>query len=304
MAELTAKISTTRGRPLRLKLGTAARLRSSIKRAVENSLTPQQIFSHYVDISTLHGINYACENTALLRRLFWSCCMIAGAIYFVDKLRKGIDEYTSYPFSTLSTLEYVERLTFPAISLCLVNSYNFTKLQESKLRPSYDRHAMLLEKKNKDSNIDITGKELSDSLQSVSIPIEKIFLDCEWIARDTRDPSVNKSLCGTMNFTHYFNELSQRCFTFNPGKDGHRLLSVDHPGLSYAYELKVDLKSNEAVSTEDYGGLMVVLHDQSNPAVMSTGFMLAPGFTTYVRMSRIEVLFFSYTTFFFFFSYE
>ena len=215
--------------------------------------------------------------------------MVCGAIYFVDKLKKGIDKYTTYPFSTLSTMTYVENLTFPAISVCLVNSYNLSKLKENNIQLSYGKSAILLDKNRADDDIDIPGDKLIEIMRDISIPIDEIFLQCEWIKRDTRDPSVNKSTCGTFNFTSYFNEQSQRCYTLNSGKSGHRLLTVDHSGLSYAYELLFNLKSHEAVWSFPYGGIKVILHDQSHPPAMSEGFMISPGFSTYVKMVKTEV---------------
>ena len=261
---------------------------------LSHRLSPREIFKQYVDSSTLHGFNYACVDTAsFLRRLIWSLFIIAGALYFVLKLRKGIAEYTDYPFSTLSYTTFVDQLTFPAISLCLVNSYDMKRLEQSRLRINITGTGPMFSKRQDPfddvDDFDIPGDEFIGNLHDISIGLDEVFLRCDWIARDTYDPNVGKTKCDPSNFTSYFNDQLQLCYILNPGTHRHRILNISHMGLKHAFELSIHLRSDAAVPVFPYADLKVVLHHQSQHARMSDGFLIAPGFSTYVKMSQIEV---------------
>lgn len=266
-----------------------SRLKSRLRSIVEERLTVKQIFQRYVEHSTLHGFLYTCSDTFLIRRVIWACLMILGAIYFFVKLYEGIIEYFEYPFSTLTTVDYVERLDFPAISFCLINSFSAIALQESKFQPLYQNRTFPISNLWKDPGFDVPGEEMINELRKVSLNIDDIFEECEWIKRDTNHPSVAPNKCETSNFTTYFNHAGQLCYTLNSGEEGHPLLHVTHGGMNYGYEALFDLKTDIAFREHSFTGMKVIFHSQNEPPNMDTGFIITPGFKHFIKMSMEEV---------------
>ena len=264
-------------------------LKTRLRKIVEERLTVKQIFSRYVEDSTLHGFLYTCSDTYLLRRFLWACLMILGAIYFLVKLREGITEYFEYPFSTLSTVDFPDEMVFPAISFCLVNSYKENNLNTSKLQPLYQTGRFPLQSSWTDPGYDLSGEKLQEELESVSLRPEDVFEECDWIKRDTQHPSVKPNKCDVGNFTSFFNNMEQKCFTLNSGQKDHPLLKVSHNGLNYGYEALFDMQSQEALQVQPYTGLKVYIHSQHEPPGSGSSFLLSPGFYYYVNMEVHEV---------------
>lgn len=271
----------------KLRRGTIrASLKDRLRKIIDERLTIRQIFQRYVEHSTLHGFRYTCSDTYFIRRLIWSVLMILGAAYFIWKLKEGIIEYFDYPFSTLFMVSYTTKLNYPAISICPLNSYKLHELENTPLRRLKDR--LPLDKSWKDPGFDISGDEYAKYLYNISYKIEELMKDCDWIKRDTNHPDKQPNPCGTSNFTMFFNKRGQLCYTLNSGKDGHPLLSVQHAGLNYGYELLFDLNNSEALKSFLYTGMRIIIHDQDEPPVMEEGFSISPGFKTFVKLSRVE----------------
>ncbi|XP_047145155.1 acid-sensing ion channel 1B isoform X2 [Hydra vulgaris] len=262
--------------------------KKKLKEIAEERLNAKEIFSRYIEASTLHGYAYVCSDTFYIRRVLWAVLMLLGGIYFVFKLKVGIIEYFQYPFSTLSTEDFPEVLTFPAISICPINNFNISRVQNSILKQLYDADRLPLDKNWIDPGFDIPGNELADILKRSSLQIDKMHFYCDWISRNTTHPYIGPNPCGIENFTEYFNFKDQLCFTLNSGKKGFNLLSVDHEGLTYGYELGLDVHTNEIISSYPYNGIKLIIHNQQESPVMSDGFVISPGDRTFIKMATVE----------------
>ena len=265
-------------------------LKERLRKIAEERLTIKQIFKRYVDQSTLHGFRYTCTNTYYVRRFLWACLMILGAVYFVIKLHEGILHYYSYPFSTLSTLEYVEgSMPFPAISFCTVNQFKVNQLANSSLRRLYLQDRLPLSRNWSEPDYDIPGDELKREMERVSLSIKDIFKECDWIRRDTSHPMVPHRNCSTANFTSFFSDSGELCFTLNSGQDNHPKLEVDHFGVLYGYEALFDFNNDDVIPFNDYTGIRVIVHDPKDLPVGKVGFLVSPGFKMFINMQRTEV---------------
>ena len=277
------------------KVSLKTSLKDRLRKIAEERLTIKQIFQQYVDSSTLHGFRYTCSGDSYyVRRFIWACLMIMGAVYFVVKLEGGIVEYFSYPFSTLSTLEYVtDTMPFPAITFCSVNQFRLDRLMRSEENPALHRlfteNRLPLLKNWTDPGFDVPGQELHDELKSVSLNIDDIFKNCDWIKRDTAHPEIKARECSSFNFTTHFSETGQICFTLNSGKEGHHELDVENFGIKFGYEAMFDFNNEHVVPYIDYTGLHVIVHDQKEQPTGKVGFLISPGFKVFVNMQREEV---------------
>ena len=275
-------------------------LKNKLRQIARDRLTIKQIFRQYVDQSTLHGFRYTCSGDSYyVRRFLWACLMIMGAVYFIVKLKGGIIEYFSYPFSTLSTLEYVsDSMPFPAITFCSVNQFKLDRLRNSPLHRLYMEDRLPLLKNWTDPGFDIPGTELHDELVKVSLNIDDIFKECDWIRRDSDHPMIPHRNCSSRNFTTHFSETGQICFTLNSGKENHNKLEVENFGLKFGYEALFDFNNNDnVIPYSEYTGLHVIIHDQKEQPTGKVGFVISPGFKFFVNLQREEVCTFLLSSF-------
>ena len=273
----------------RVKLRERLKLKERMRELADKRLTMKQVFSRYVESSTLHGFRYTCMQTYLIRRVLWACLMILGACYFILKLKDGLVMYYNYPFSTKATLVYVEKLQYPAISFCPINQFKYSEIKNSSLHKLYQDNMLPIGSNWTYPGYDVPGPELVNETAKASFSIGDIFQECDYISRDTDAPGVNYRNCSKANFTNYFSESGQLCYTLNSGNVGHKMLEVDHEGLRHGYELMFDVFNNEAVSHNMITGIKVIIHDQAEPPVSSNGFIITPGFKSFISMQTIQV---------------
>ena len=260
-----------------------------MRELAEKRLTMKQVFKRYVESSTLHGFRYTCMETYLVRRVLWACLMILGASYFILRLKEGLVMYYRYPFSTKATLSYAENLQFPAISFCPINQFQESKIKNSVLYKLQIDNMLPLGSNWSDPGYDIPGEQLVEEIIKTSLSIDDIFQECDFISRDTDHPETDPRNCTTKNFTSYISESGQICYTLNSGQIGHDMFQVDHEGLRYGFELLFDIRNNETISHHRYTGMQVIIHDQSEPPASSSGFVISPGFQSFVNMKKIQV---------------
>ena len=284
----TAKNTYKASAKFKEKLNIREKLKSQMRKIAEQRLTVKQVFKRYVESSTLHGFRYTCSDTYFIRRAVWALLMVLGAIYFVVKLKEGVVEYLSYPFSTLSTIEYVDTLKFPAISFCTINQFRKSEIKSSALHPLYKDKRLPIESNWLDPGFDICGEQLVNEIRKTSFSLPDIYLGCEYINADTVHPKLPVRNCSMLNFRSYFSERGQVCFTLNSAATGN-LMEVESEGLKHGYEVIFDLKNYDAVINEDYSGMQVIIHDQNETPVSQTGFFIPPGTKTIVSMEKTEV---------------
>lgn len=273
----------------RIKLKQKLALKDRMRQLVQERLTVRQIFRRYVDSSTLHGFCYVASDTFMIRRIIWALLMIIGAVYFLIKLKDGIIRFQSYPFTTKANTLYVNDLDFPAISICPINNLNAERFQGTILDRIYKEHGFPISTNWTDPGFDVDGDTLVDAMINSSFKISELTHECDFVSRDTEHPFEATRDCGPHNFTSFLTENGEVCFTVNSGKDNHPMMNVDQPGLRYAYELKFDMRSEEAVITHPYNGIRIILHEQKESPLSKTGFVLKTGAKSFVMMHKVEV---------------
>lgn len=205
--------------------------KKKMRRLSKNRLTLRQVFLRYADTSTLHGFRFCCTNTYTARRVFWAALMIIGSVYFIIKLRDGLYRYYDYPFSTKTTTQYADNLTFPAISFCPINPFNRSKIQTSSvLERLFTENRFPIHNNWSRPDYDVPGSDLVESVWNTSFLIEDLFKDCDYIQKDTDNPNVRPRPCSHRNFTTYISKKGQLCFTLNSHQAGHEVLQVTDAG--------------------------------------------------------------------------
>ncbi|XP_065648379.1 acid-sensing ion channel 1A [Hydra vulgaris] len=263
--------------------GMKARFARRMEKIVEERMTVKQIFNRYVQTSTLHGFRFIFMDTFIVRRVLWTILTLTMATIFFKELRNSINLFYEYPFTTTSTIQYEPSLTFPAISVCNLNHFLLSKIKKSKLKPLYDQGRLPFDNNLENPGFDIQGDELYNILKTSSQSIDEIFLSCEWKSRDTAKNGVPNP-CKPNNFTVYSGLYGQSCYTFNPGVSGYPLLSLSETGVNMGFKLELDLKSKDSLQGIQEIGAIVIVHHQQETPVLQAGFVVSPGFQTFVEI--------------------
>ena len=80
----------------------------------------------------------------------------------------------------------------------------------------------------------------------------------------------------------------QTCYTFNSGINSE-ILTLNETGLNMAFKLELDLQVKDSVQSLEEVGVNIVIHDQDETPLHHAGFIVSPGFQTFVEMKVKKV---------------
>ena len=66
-------------------------------------------------------------------------------------------------------------------------------------------------------------------------------------------------------------------------------LKLNETGLGLAFKLELDLQTSESLRAVEEVGLRVVVHDQDETPLQTAGFVISPGFQSFVEISVRQV---------------
>lgn len=98
--------------------------------------TSWQSFTHR---STLHGLRFifpyssSSSHRSTSRRLLWSLALLASLFLLVLESTERLAYFLSYPHVTSVDAVVSGSLVFPAVTVCNLNAYRFTRLTQSDL---------------------------------------------------------------------------------------------------------------------------------------------------------------------------
>ncbi|XP_031210416.1 acid-sensing ion channel 2 isoform X4 [Mastomys coucha] len=238
----------------------------------EGSLQPSSI-QIFANTSTLHGIRHIFVYGPLtIRRVLWAVAFVGSLGLLLVESSERVSYYFSYQHVTKVDEVVAQSLVFPAVTLCNLNGFRFSRLTTNDLYHAGELLALL------DVNLQIPDPHLAD-------------------------PTVLEALRQKANFKHYkpkqFSMLEflhrvftkyGKCYMFNSGEDGKPLLTTVKGGTGNGLEIMLDIQQDEYLpiwgETEETtfeAGVKVQIHSQSEPPfIQELGFGVAPGFQTFV----------------------
>ncbi|XP_070576557.1 acid-sensing ion channel 3-like [Ptychodera flava] len=256
--------------------------------AHKKSLFFQEMYGFCKEIS-IGGMKYlANPSYGILRRLFWSLIVILAACVLCLQIYMSVATYGAYPSNTNQQIEYVNVLTFPAVTIC-----NFNPFRKSIVDEMSPFVTQLIENMFPVYGVDypapnFTGLDFTDYSMTAfrlhtSHKLTDTIFRCTWKGQP----------CSTDNFTMILTDLGV-CYTFNSGSSGSQSQTVQAPGSRFALQLLLDVQQWDYIlGPTEVAGFKVILHDQGDtPRARDCGFAIAPGFTSVVsiKQSRIRNL--------------
>ncbi|XP_061442893.1 acid-sensing ion channel 3 isoform X2 [Rhineura floridana] len=262
----------------------------------------------FASASSLHGVSHIFAYGSLsFRRMVWTLFFLGSLGLLALVCMERIAYFFTYPQVTKLDEVTVPSLTFPAVTICNLNGFRFSKITRNDLYHVGDLLA-LLSSRHEISNAHLADPETLAALQEKAsfrgfkaLP----FNMAEFYNRTGHDlgemlwqctfRGVN---CSASNFTVIFTRLG-KCYTFNSGAPGHELLTTVKGGTGNGLELMMNIQQDEylpvwgdADETSYEAGVMVQIHGQEEPpSVDQLGFGVAPGFQTFVSCQQQRLLY-------------
>ena len=227
-------------------------------------------FNELVSNSTLHGLHFCFDKRHFIRRICWTLLILLALGLLVQKLYESTRHFFSYPFSTTTTIKYKDNMLFPAVSICNLNDVRYSVMKGTKL------HNAIV---NKGDVFSLDGKEYTDTIRRANHRLQDMLTDCR----------IKNMPCTVKNFTEFNHNQGDRCFTFNSGQRGHKLITVNNTGLKQALEMTINIEHHDYFNDTFGSGLHLILHGQDETPVKMQGVILSPGFKTYIEVKKRKV---------------
>ena len=226
--------------------------------------------------STLHGLHYCFEKKHPLRRIFWTVLLLIALGLLVQKLYESTKQFFDYPFSTTTTIKYVNNMNFPAISFCNLNDMRLSVMNGTRLDDA-------IKKRMHPSQAGISGDEYTSTLRNANHRIQDMLVSCKF---------GNKP-CSVDEFNEFKHKQGDRCFTFNSGKgqnkNNGKILTINNTGVGHALELVINVEHHDYYRDSEKAGIHLIVHAQDETPVKTQGVILSPGFVTYAEIRKRRV---------------
>ena len=119
-------------------------------------------FKKYVESTTAHGVARIFKGKSVIRRLFWLIIVLTAAGVCLYNISDRIQFLVSSPTSTTVSVTRRTTLTFPAVTVCNLNSLRFGELEKRNLTDLIQSATILVSEEG--------TKSCEEELESVSLP--------------------------------------------------------------------------------------------------------------------------------------
>ncbi|XP_012991345.2 acid-sensing ion channel 2 isoform X2 [Esox lucius] len=255
-----------------------------------------QAFTH---ASTLHGLRFVFPyGQPTPRRLLWATTLLACMVLLGLESAESLANFLSYPHLTSMDAVVSGSLVFPAVTVCNLNAYRFSRLTRNDLYHAGELLALL------DVHLRIPEPQLAEPhvlsflttranftayrpkpfsmhefTERVGHDLKEMMLYCRYQGQD----------CSHEDFKTVFTRYG-KCYMFNAAEEGKTLRTTMKGGTGNGLEIMLDIQQDEYLpvwgDTEETAfeaGVRVQIHSQAEPPfIHELGFGVAPGFQTFV----------------------
>uniref|UniRef100_A0A8U7M1D4 Acid sensing ion channel subunit 3 n=1 Tax=Corvus moneduloides TaxID=1196302 RepID=A0A8U7M1D4_CORMO len=268
-------------------------------------LSSLRAFAHS---SSLHGISHVFAYGAVsLRRVLWGGFFLGSLGLLLLVCAERVAYFLTYPHVTKLDEVAARNLTFPAITICNLNEFRFSKITRNDMYHVGELLALLNER------YEISNPQLAEPHVLAALRDKanfknfkaKPFSMAEFYNRTGHDLaemllqcSFRGTGCTARNFTVIFTRLG-KCYTFNPGGPGREVLTTLQGGSGNGLELMLNVQQEEYLpvwgdtdETSFEAGVKVQIHSQDEPPFIDQlGFGVAPGFQTFVSCQQQRLVY-------------
>lgn len=237
-------------------------------------------FEKYVRSTSTHGVKHVFVGKSKIRRTFWAILLLFSLVGCVYGIISSIVQFSRVPTATTVYTDHVQRLTFPAVTICNLNGYRLSVLDENNLT-EYVTASMLHRSEDTEcgeaTGFD-TGEVLSSVVEKTSQPLNDLIIDCSFLG----EPCDLDAM-----FTSYAVPTGT-CYTFNE-RTPH--FTVPGSGFRHSLQLVLNVQNEEYIgSPHSEAGILVSIHEQGAPAlVWESGVAVPVGHSAYLSVTQNQI---------------
>ena len=221
-------------------------------------------FKNYIESTTAHGVVRIFIGKSIIRRLFWLIVVLTAASGCLYNIGDRIRFLISDPTSTTISISRRPTLTFPAVTVCNLNTLRAGGLGQGNLTELIVAATHLVREDGARSCED-TLETLSESVNAKNITYEELTIKARHFVKDfIAECLFAGEPCGNLTevFEPVFTNLGI-CYTFNSAKV-KPLLRSRGTGQRQGLQLFVNVDQLEYTTPYD-AGVKVAIHTQSEP---------------------------------------
>ena len=289
-----------------------------------------EMWREFTEDTTLHGIRYVFMKRHFVIRLIWFVLLLASGGYYLFLVYSAFDKFYSRPITTVINTTRLNKMVFPAITICPLNLFAKSKLFMRDDDPLFTSTGLNI------SSCAVTAEVRGDrpcglAMLCCCAPSEysqyiSLIPNCTnqykqdiWntMNRAGHHPDVEsfyryysqnitdllgpictfgwaKSPCSATEFSPLVTAWGM-CYTFNSADTGTEIKTVDYGGLSSGLRILLDAQTHEYFLGKLSVGFKVLVHGQGEYIDEWEGINVGPGQHVGIALSEKRVGFLHYT---------
>ncbi|XP_067391799.1 acid-sensing ion channel 3 isoform X2 [Emydura macquarii macquarii] len=262
----------------------------------------------FASSASLHGVSHVFRPGGLSpRRVLWALFFLGSLGLLLLVCAERLAYFFTYPHVTKLDEVAAPNLTFPAVTICNLNEFRFSRITRNDLYHVGELLALL------DARYQISSPQLAEPRLLAALRDKANFRHftaqpfdmADFYNRTGHDMadmllqcSFRGAACSARNFSAIFTRLG-KCYTFNGGAPGTELLTTVKGGTGNGLELMLNIQQEEYLpvwgdtdETSYEAGVKVQIHSQEEPPFIDQlGFGVAPGFQTFVSCQQQRLVY-------------
>ncbi|XP_077966757.1 bile acid-sensitive ion channel-like [Styela clava] len=244
-------------------------------------MTLGKIRKSFSQNTSCHGLPQMYVSTNKYQRIFWGLTTLDVFAILVAMLTIRIMEYNQNKTTTTFSEKYVEKMDFPAITICNFN--NFFNIEEGEERDAIDE---LAKAKASGTPIDFEKIKYFDTVYNGSI--REFAIEKGWqMDEDTLVYCFTEDdECLPHNFTYSITEIG-KCWTYKNPPATRR--AGTHHGISMVFNIHQDEYSENVGWGNWEAGVKVQIHSPHDvPEVDELGLAVPVGYMGFISVTKKE----------------
>jgi len=235
---------------------------------------------NWCERTTFHAIPNIASNEQIVLKLMWTLCLLASLGYCCRILTSSVIDY--YEYRVLTTIEIVQESSsqFPAITICNLNQFDFSKLKDREIYENYESNSSKSNDPKEQFNTyrDSFLTNLSRSeLERIRFTLNDMLVSCYY----------SEIKCVESDFELLYSEKYGNCYVFNSYLNKNKSIrKATKYGPEYGLQLELYTGLPETSSPmSSKTGAILFINNQSALNEIS-GLELSPGSQTNIAFNR------------------
>lgn len=250
-------------------------------------------FRKFVELTNTHGVRQIFIGKSLIRKIFWGLVFISFLVGCLINISRSIQFFISTPTATTVTSRHVPSIRFPAVTVCNLQMFRTSYLEQLNLT-GLTRATLNLKIKDPErvreefqdqclafkTSVD-TSIRLKDAIMNGGQRLEDLVVECEFLGVPC---DLEK------DFNPVMTPLGQ-CYTFNGRNNAEDYKHVEGIGYRHGLELVLNLQQDEFAATLTHeAGARIVIHNQDDPpSVLENGLAVPIGNSAYMSIRARQI---------------